>query len=207
MVDDANRERFTLKRWSQRKHAAVREAAPVPAAAAPEVPSTPVTATAPTTTGEAATPAALPAVESLTFDADFTAFMKPDVDPLLRRDALKKLFTDPRFNVMDGLDVYIDDYTKFEPLDAETAKSLVSARYIFDPPKTRVNAQGVVEDVPPDEDGEVEVAEDAHPALADAPAALAPPDATALPATMPGEPDEPVALERGDDASRPKPTP
>jgi hypothetical protein len=82
---------------------------------------------------------ALPPVESLTFDADFTAFMKPDVDPSLKRAALKKLFSDPRFNVMDGLDVYIDDYTKFEPLDAETARSLVSARYIFDPPKTRVN--------------------------------------------------------------------
>jgi hypothetical protein len=42
--------------------------------------------------------------------------MQPDVDPALRRGALKKLFGDPRFNVMDGLDVYIDDYSKPDPL-------------------------------------------------------------------------------------------
>jgi hypothetical protein len=29
---------------------------------------------------------------------------------------LKTLFQDPRFNVMDGLDVYIDDYSKPDPL-------------------------------------------------------------------------------------------
>jgi len=151
MTDEPTRERFSLKRWSQRKHAVAREA---PNTAAPATPSPvmPASTAVPAagTTAKAAD-AALPPVESLTFDTDFTAFMKPDVDPSLKRDALKKLFTDPRFNVMDGLDVYIDDYTKFEPLDAETARSLVSARYIFDPPKTRVNKQGVVEDVPPEE--------------------------------------------------------
>ncbi|HEX8477639.1 MAG TPA: DUF3306 domain-containing protein, partial [Telluria sp.] len=30
--------------------------------------------------------------------------------------ALKKLFADPNFAVMDGLDIYIDDYTKPSPL-------------------------------------------------------------------------------------------
>jgi hypothetical protein len=68
--------------------------------------------------------AALPPVESLTFDTDFTAFMKPDVDPSLRRDALKKLFSDPRFNVMDGLDIYIDDYGKPDPLPLEMLRKL-----------------------------------------------------------------------------------
>jgi hypothetical protein len=33
----------------------------------------------------------------------------------VRNAALKKLFTDPHFNVMDGLDVYIDDYGKPDP--------------------------------------------------------------------------------------------
>ena len=37
----------------------------------------------------------------------------------VRRAALKKLFSDPRFNVMDGLDVYIDDYSKTEPIPPE----------------------------------------------------------------------------------------
>jgi len=67
----------------------------------------------------------------------------------LRRRALRTLFRDPRFNVMDGLDVYIDDYSKFEVLDPEIVKQLVQSRYIFAPPPTRVNAEGIVEDVPP----------------------------------------------------------
>jgi len=57
-----------------------------------------------------------PPIESLTPESDFTPFMQSDVDPALRRGALRKLFEDPRFNVMDGLDVYIDDYSKPDPL-------------------------------------------------------------------------------------------
>jgi len=60
---------------------------------------------------------------------------------------LRKLFNDPRFNVMDGLDVYIDDYSKFEPIPDDLIGKLRHARYIFDPPKTRVNEAGHVEDV------------------------------------------------------------
>jgi len=55
-------------------------------------------------------------VEQLTGDSDFTPFVARGVDETVRRAALKKLFADPRFNVMDGLDTYIDDYNKFEPL-------------------------------------------------------------------------------------------
>jgi hypothetical protein len=42
--------------------------------------------------------------------------MASDVAPELRSRALKKLFTDPHFNVMDGLDTYIDDYGKPDPI-------------------------------------------------------------------------------------------
>ena len=42
--------------------------------------------------------------------------MKPDVDPLVQQAALKKMFTDPHFNVMDRLDIYIDDYSQPDPL-------------------------------------------------------------------------------------------
>jgi hypothetical protein len=207
MADEPERQGFSLKRWSQRKHAAAREAPPVAAPA----PSAPAPATAPATTvagttAEAAAPAALPPVESLTFDADFTAFMKADVEPELRRAALKKLFSDPRFNVMDGLDVYIDDYTKFEPLDAETARSLVSARYIFDPPKTRVNDAGVVEDVPPEE-AEAKSPEDAEATASadvDAPAELPAPADAAAPAALPDvTPTDAVAPADAPDATKP----
>ena len=50
------------------------------------------------------------------FDPDFSAFMRPDVDPAVQQAALKKMFTDPHFNIMDGLDIYIDDYSKPDPL-------------------------------------------------------------------------------------------
>jgi Protein of unknown function (DUF3306) len=42
--------------------------------------------------------------------------MKPDVDEGLKRQALKKLFQDPHYNTMDMLDVYVDDYSKPDPL-------------------------------------------------------------------------------------------
>jgi hypothetical protein len=154
MTDAPERERFSLKRWSDRKRAAVRESAPPEALAAGRAAAPPET-TAPAAAHDVnppGEPVALPPVESLTFDADFTAYMKPDVDPSLKRAALKKLFADPRFNVMDGLDVYIDDYSKPDPIDAETVRGLVQARYLFDPPKTRINERGEAEDVPPEAD-------------------------------------------------------
>jgi len=52
---------------------------------------------------------------------------------------------------MDGLDTYIDDYSIADPLAPEIARQLAHARYVFDPPRTRVNEHGVVEDVPADE--------------------------------------------------------
>lgn len=152
-----------LRRWSQRKLAAARQAAeqsPATApvnAAAPAAGSTSVDARAepPATSRVAAAPAAarddapdLPSIDSLNFDSDFTRFLSSKVDESVRRKALRKLFGDPRFNVMDGLDVYIDDYSKFEPIPDDLIGKLAHARYVFDPPKTRMNDAGHVEDVP-----------------------------------------------------------
>ena len=69
----------------------------------------------------------LPPVESLTFESDFKAFMHSKVEEGVKRAALKKLFHDPRFNVMDGLDTYIDDYTKAEPISDELLARLTHA--------------------------------------------------------------------------------
>lgn len=59
---------------------------------------------------------ALPPLESLTPASDFRPFMQAGVDAGTRNAALAQLFRDPHFNVMDGLDVYIDDYNKTEPI-------------------------------------------------------------------------------------------
>jgi hypothetical protein len=138
-----------LSRWSRRKL----EAARTPVESRPPAPvTTPADAAAAPPPAAASVPAsaadALPPVESLTFDSDFSAFLKPGVEPSLQRAALRKLLRDPRFNVMDGLDTYIDDYTKASPLDPSVIKDMVSARYLFSPPATRVTAEGIVEDVP-----------------------------------------------------------
>ena len=61
------------------------------------------------------------------FAPDFSAFMKPDVDPAVQQAAMKKMFSDPHFNVMDGLDIYIDDYSKPDPIPVEMLKRMVQS--------------------------------------------------------------------------------
>ena len=166
--DDHASARSFLHRWSARKHAAVREAAPPSAEAPPSLSPEPAAAVGSNVRAAAPAPAPLeaeplPPVESLSFDSDFTAFMRTEVDETTRRSALRKLFSDPRFNVMDGLDVYIDDYSKPDPIAPEIVREMVQARYIFDPPATRVNAQGHVEDVPPEELAALEADEEVPP--------------------------------------------
>ena len=161
-------ERF-LSRWSRLKRAGVQpaaggeSAAAVPATKPVTAPGTTPTATAAPSAAKSQTPAAraasevdaivasLPPVESLTIDSDFSPFLQPKVDAALKRQALKQLFRDPHFNVMDGLDIYIGDYSQPDPISPEIVRQMVQARYIFDPPPTRINAQGFVEDIPAEE--------------------------------------------------------
>jgi hypothetical protein len=118
---DEGQESF-LGRWSRVKAEARDSAAKAPAQ----------TATAPAPVGRDEAPPELPPVEKLTFDSDFTGFFHPKVDEGLRRQALRKLFSDPRFNVMDGLDVYIDDYSKTEPIPAAMLAGLQQAQRILE---------------------------------------------------------------------------
>ena len=73
----------------------------------------------------------LPPVDKLTIDSDFRAFFHPKVDEGMRRAALKKLFSDPRFNLMDGLDTYIDDYSKTEPIPPAMLAGMKTAQDIL----------------------------------------------------------------------------
>ena len=43
---------------------------------------------------------------------------------------MKKLFTDPHFNVMDGLDIYIGDYTQADPLPPGMLEKMVGAELL-----------------------------------------------------------------------------
>ncbi len=115
-------ERLFLSRWSRRKHEAARAAAAASEASPPKVAAAPVAtpsviaATPIPAPGPVPAELPLPSVESLTIDSDFSAFLQPNVAADVKRAAMQKLFADPRFNVMDGLDVYIDDYTKADPM-------------------------------------------------------------------------------------------
>ena len=80
-------------------------------------------------------PPELPPLESLNFESDFGAFMHAKVDAGVRRAALKTLFRDPRFNIMDGLDVYIDDYSIEDPIPPGMLAQLQHAQTtLFGPP-------------------------------------------------------------------------
>lgn len=66
----------------------------------------------------------------LTKDSDFKPFMAGDVTPDVRNAAMKQLFADPHFNVMDGLDIYIDDYSKSEPIPESMLRQMTSAKFL-----------------------------------------------------------------------------
>jgi hypothetical protein len=96
-----------LTRWSRRKRAAVRP--PDPATPAPQT-------DVPRPEAPPKTDADMPSIALLTADSDLSAFFSPGVSEGLRREAMRKVFSQPRYNVVDGLDDYADDYTRFRPL-------------------------------------------------------------------------------------------
>lgn len=65
---------------------------------------------------EGKTDADMPPIESLDENSDYSVFMSPKVSAALRRQALRKLFDQPSFNVRDKLDCHAGNFTKFEPL-------------------------------------------------------------------------------------------
>ena len=123
--DDTN----FLARWSKRKHAVRRgetPAEPVPAEASAGEPAPPA---APAPGSPAELPPELPPIDSLKgLESDYKDFLRPDVDPATKSAALRKLFGDPHFNQMDGLDTYIDDYTKEDPIPPAMLRAMNQAR-------------------------------------------------------------------------------
>ena len=69
-------------------------------------------------------------VKLLTKESDFTPFMARNVGPEVRNAAMKKLFTDPHFNIMDGLDIYIDDYSVADPIPESMLRQMVGAKLL-----------------------------------------------------------------------------
>lgn len=159
-----------LGRWSRRKQE-VREGKPLeeppvptPLTSAPAVPASSAAAVAkprgaapaagPTSSGGAAAsqaddavaapppPPSLEDAQGLTPQSDFKPFVARDVAPEVRNLAMKKLFADPHFNVMDGLDIYIGDYSQPDPMPDGMLRKMVSAHTLgfFDHEKKQDDA-------------------------------------------------------------------
>lgn len=130
MTDTPQPEEGFLRRWARLK--ARPEPATGAAPASPQEPAPPALQPVPQ---PAAPPGEAPERQAPTLDdvarltpqSDYSAFVAGGVDPAVRRLALKKLFADPNFAVMDGLDIYIDDYNRASPLTDAMLASLEHA--------------------------------------------------------------------------------
>ena len=153
-----------LGRWARRKTdvlqgkpleepAVVVKPVPVAGLAASPVLVEAAPAVAPSATHAAEPPEkvlSLDDVKLLTQDSDFTPFMARDVGPDVRNAAMKKLFTDPHYNVMDGLDIYIDDYSKSDPIPESMLRQMVGAKLlkIFDDEEDEGTKEGAATQTP-----------------------------------------------------------
>ena len=122
-----------LGRWSQRKQAVhagqaldepvvIKQVAPPPVATTEEPQAEPV--------AQAPPPPSLEDVQKLTTQSDFKPFVARDVAPEVRNAAMKKLLSDPHYNVMDRLDIYIDDYSQPDPLPESMLRQMASAKFL-----------------------------------------------------------------------------
>jgi hypothetical protein len=195
-----------LSRWSRRKAQVQRGESPPPEAPAcvDDVPSTqpPVEGRAPAAPSPVVSPEppsppppTLDDVETLTPQADFSRYVKADVEPGVQRAALKKLFADPHFNVMDGLDVYIDDYNTPDPLPKSMLRQMVQSRLL-----------GLFDETPPAAPADAAQAASEPVAPMDDVAPPAPPS-SALPSETARDEDPDLRLQPNDAAGRAGPEP
>ena len=210
-----------LGRWSQRKRD-VREGKPLQEPAPAPVPLEP--ATAPGSSPQAVNTQAAPVpatsapvaaeppsptladARALTADSDFKPFVARGVAPEVRNAAMKKLFADPHYNVMDGLDIYIGDYSIPDPLPASMLRQMASAQFLgfFDDEK-KAQESAPVAQVPAMAPEDGQTGDDADASVSEGVAQSG--DCTELPSTPvmatcshPGEPALPASQESHDHA-------
>lgn len=162
-----------LSRWSRRKQQAREQEKAEPEKPAADAGKAPV----------------LPPVEELGMDSDYRDFFHPKVDEGVRRAALKKLFSDPHFSIIDGLDIYLDDYSISEPIPPAMLAGLKQAQNILGWAKERKEAEAARERAA---EGKTAEATAALPADADAatvPPATAPQAATVVARPAPRDDD------------------
>ncbi|CAG9177646.1 DUF3306 domain-containing protein [Cupriavidus respiraculi] len=200
-----------LSRWSRRK-VAVREGKAVPNEPPAPVVATPPPAPVgePALAVEAAPAEPLPTLDDAALlkpGDNIARFVASGVDQAVKRAALKTLFADPHFNVMDGLDIYIDDYSKSEPIPMDVLRRMrqSEALGLFEPTDEEREAaraaQAALESGPAG--SEMAAAEPAAE-----PADVAEPQETpveAAPPALAANEAGPAAAGTGDELSAPRP--
>jgi hypothetical protein len=163
-----------FSRWSRRKvqvrtgeplpsEPSVKPASPAAVVAAPPPVVEPVQPEPPAEQAPALT---LEDVARLTPESDYSAFVGRGVSPDVRNAAVKKLFTDPHYNVMDGLDIYIDDYSQPSPLSAAEMARMVGAQFlklVDDPNEVKPGATAAPSEATPDTQATVAQQTEAEP--------------------------------------------
>jgi hypothetical protein len=133
-----------LQRWSRRKQAAQAGVVPTDAAAegATQIAAIDLQRVAQASADRSADRSAdadtkhteLPSLDSLQgLQSDYLDFMQPKVTQQLKRAALKKLFADPHFNVIDRFEAYSEDYTQADPIPAAMLRGLNQAKGLLFP--------------------------------------------------------------------------
>ncbi|MBS0454706.1 MAG: DUF3306 domain-containing protein [Proteobacteria bacterium] len=179
-----------LHRWSRRKMqgdaAPPEEPAPAsapPAAVTPAEPAASLATAQQLETGASqpeqdVPPPTLEDTQALTPESDFKPFMARNVAPEVRNAAMKKLFADPHFNVMDRMDVYIDDYSNPAPLLPAQLRKMASAAFLklVDDDEEEEKNKARLEETPAMTQVQ-DVAQSEHSAIDPSPPAATPPEA------------------------------
>jgi len=132
----------------------------------------------------------MPPIESLGEDSDFSGFMSPRVSAALRKQALRKLFRSPKFNVISELDDYIDDYRNYPALgDIVTSDMKHAAARFLEKQLKEAEGADAVAAAGAEEAPQATEAQDSDPGSA-AEAAAAPRDETATPDPATRDPDD-----------------
>ena len=203
-----------FERWSRRKRQG-EAAPPEEPTAAPAAPAAPVASAAHVAGAhpgllpereeekqEAAAPT-LADTESLTPESDFKPFVARNVAPEVRNAAMKKLFADPHFNVMDRLDTYIDDYSNPAPLPAASLRKMASAVFLklVDEDEEEALKKKKLQETPPmSSPADVAQSQHSHGDIPSPPPAQ-PPQADAQPASQDTDDDHADLRLQQDDAT------
>ena len=128
-----------LRRWSRRKQAVARGETP-PEPAPPVAPAAAVVPDEPP----------LPDPATLSLADDFSGFLRARVPEALKRQAMRQLFAQPHFNVVDGLDVYMEDFNALPDLPPAERALLKHAREVLDPtPQQALGREAALDETVP----------------------------------------------------------